>query len=155
MKKNIAQRTLAYYESEDFKNNYSACMYEQYLDNENEVKDRIKKVLDYNDVEFKPEMVQKIYDHISENFEAFQGTMWNYWVGHDCIESIAFGEQEEQLTGLYNNATGKDYNFQYMKRVFKKEGFVIVRGYAYRDLSDDGLKIDLIMTDEIKAILAE
>lgn len=137
-----------YYSSEDFKNEYKFVMMEQYMDSPSEIVEKIVRVMkDEFDTDCDNKKATLIYDVILNNPDPYVGDMRNYWVGRRCLESVSFGEQEEQLDGF-------GMNLQYVKRIFKKEGFYVNKnGYAYYDMSGEGLKIDLKMSDEIKLIL--
>ena len=148
MRTNVAQRCLDYYSSKDFESNYAQVLFEDFSTNENEIIERIVKICLDNDHYCNRQKAKQIYDHISDNFESFVGDMCNYWVGYNCLESVSFGEQEEQLSGY-------DMNMSYLKRVFNREGFIVKGEYAYHDMVGEGLKIDLKFTDEILAILNE
>jgi len=152
---NIAQRSKEYYEHEDFKDNYAMYLFED----SHAIKDNIKQALGTYEFEkyygFEIPYNQRnndyfidlIYDYILENWEDFLKDFRSYWVGSTSIASISFGEQEEQLTGIYNHRTGKDYTLPYLKRVYDQEGFYVSGNYAYYDLSDSGLHIDLLTKD--------
>lgn len=151
---NIAQSIISYYDSKDFKNSYSSVLFEQFNDSEQDIINRIIDLFNVSNYETEKylsnhkiinrDQSKLIYDFISENIELFIKSFNNYYVGYTSLDSISFGEQEEQLTGLYNHKTGKDYNINYLKKLFEKEGFYVSREYAYYDLSSSGLRIELI-----------
>ena len=153
---NIAQRCKEYYENDDFINNYRQLLFEMYNENEGDVINSIIEIIQheyyfekrygFNKLITK-EQAKVIYDYISNNFELFESTMSNYYVGHGCLESVDFGEQEEKLIGLYNHRTGKDYTMKYLRYIFNKEDYTINRDYAYYNLSGDGIQVNLLHGD--------
>lgn len=163
MKTNIAERFKPRYESEDFKGDYSFCLLESFTSNENDVINRIQS--GFEDYYFEKKYgfstyitrdeAKEIFDFILGNFDSFVDTFINYYVGSCSLESISFGEQEEQLTGIYNHNTGKDYSLPYLKKVFNRAGYhVNKQNYAYYDLSNKGLQVNLL-TGELPAELIE
>lgn len=158
---NIAKRIVAYYSTEDFKDNYIQCLYEQYNDNKDTIVDNILRLFNVSNYETETELSNhkvlsreqaiQVYDFIGENLEQYTKDYTNYYVGYTSLASIAFGEQEEQLEGLINHKTGEEYNKQYLRTVFDKECFYVSDdNYAYYNLSDDGLHIDLL--NDVEAI---
>ena len=149
---NIAQRIKSYYESKDFKNNYSINL----LEDIHAVKNNIKKVLqDYKFDKFygfelsygqiTDDLIQKVYDHILDNIDDFTRDFNGYWVGSTSLDSVSFGEQEEEIQSLINHKTGEPYGKQYLKIVFEDEDFYISdNGYAYYDMSSEGVHVDLL-----------
>ena len=138
---NIAKRCLSHYESEDFKNNYLEVLSETFYDNEHEIIKRIENLFNISNYETEKYLsnhkfitkqeAKKIYDTIKDNFEEFVSDFSGYYVGYTSLDSVSFGEQEEQLEELYNHKTGKNYSIKYLKKVFDKEGFVINRNSAF------------------------
>ncbi len=155
---NIAQATKNYYESDDFKGNYWDCL----LQDQSQCMEALKKIIDYIiwdnnsfNIEGKqpPKLrsihnweqadLHRILDYITENFEDFVDDFYNYYVGHNCIDSVSFGEQEEQLEELMNHKTGKDYGMRYLREVFDREGYYVNDdNYAYYDMSGSGIIIE-------------
>lgn len=158
---NIAKRVKEYYNHEDFKGNYADILAEQFQNNETIIIKRIIEIGKYNchfDKKYGDnfimtfEQAKQIYDYILDNFEDFIENFSSYYVGDNSLESVAFGEQETQLEGLFNNLTGKNYTIKYLKRIFDEEGFYISnsdwnKNYAYYDLSDTGIHIDILSQD--------
>ncbi len=148
---NIAQSIMSYYDTEDFKGNY----WEGLLEDNYACIERIQKAA--TGYEFHEqygfnlhltfEQAEEVLEHMRLNMEDFVSPMVNYFVGYTSIDSVSFGEQEEQLTGLYNHKTGKNYDLKYLKKVFDAEGYVVNGDYAYMDLSGSGLSIDLLVGD--------
>ena len=113
---NIAKRILSRYESEDFKNNYLEVLSETYHDNEHEIIKRIENLFNISNYETERYLsnhrfitrqeAKKIYDTIKDNFEEFVSDFSGYYVGYTSLDSVSFGEQEEQLEGIYNRKTG-------------------------------------------------
>ena len=138
MKLNIAKRIIEHYDSEEFRSNY----YQVLCDNmEQSRTERIAQIMRYFSVTGTP--ANEIYSEIFENIEKYIDTYRNYYVGSDCLESVSFGEQEEQIFEITNHASGKPYNKRYLRNVFEKEGFTVGNDYAYYDLSGEGLYVDL------------
>ncbi len=151
---NIAQRLIERYDSKDFKKNYSQLLYESFANNEGDKINRIIDLFNVSNYETQKsldnwfnidrEQAKKIFDFITENFEDFTTNFNGYYVGYTSLESISFGEQEEQIEGLYNHKTKKPYNLSYLKKIFDKEGYYVNnQNYAYYNL-DKGLHIDLL-----------
>lgn len=151
---NIAASIKNYYEHEDFRNNYA----EYLLEDTQAVKDRIyemcktayevERYYGYN-IDLSDEQVEEVYDYILGNIEEFTKEFSGYWVGATSLCSISYGEQEEQLEDLYNHRTGKPYTMPYLRRVFESEDFYVndAGTYAYYDLSDSGVHIDLLASE--------
>lgn len=146
---NIAKRFIDYYEHEDFISNYVWVLAEIFNDNKETI---IETIIDsismkYSDFDghallLTEKQAGDIYQYINDNFDDFVTPYNGYYVGHTCLESCEFGEQEEQLTGIYNHKTGKDYSLQYLKRICDEEGFYVSGDYAYYNL-DGGIYIEL------------
>lgn len=159
MKNNIAQAYISRYESEDFKNDYAYYLLENFGNNEGDIINRIINLFNVSNYETEKYLknwhvidradARKIYDFLYENLESFVRPFSSYYVGYTSLESIAFGEQEEQLDGIWNHRTKKNYSLNYLKKVFEAEGyFVNDRGYAYYNL-DGGLHVDLLGNIEL------
>lgn len=147
----IAEKIQSYYESDDFESNYAHLMLE---DSDNciaQIKEIAKNEYEFEEyygknINLTTEQAEEVLNHIRENMDDFQGHMSNYWVGHTCVDSVSFGEQEEQLEGIYNHQTGKDYTLPYLRKAFDDAGYYVTdNNYAYYNLSGSGLRIDLIM----------
>lgn len=145
----VAQSTLAYYESDDFKENYAFCL----LEDRDAVTDRIITLVrqgyevekEYgSNIYLEQEQALEIYEYILENMEEFMRDFGGGYVGYTSIDSIGFGEQEEQLTGIYNHETGGEYTLEEMQKDFEENGFYVSGEYAYYDMSYDGVHIDLL-----------
>lgn len=146
---NIAERTISYYESDDFKSEYAMYLFEdrEYCLDQLQIAVRNEIWMNHDGTvkeKWEDSDLERILNYIIENAEDFLDDFCNYYVGDMCISSISFGEQEESLRGINNSDTGKDYTLPYLKRVFDKEGFYIDRNYAYYDMGGDGIKVDLI-----------
>lgn len=151
---NIADRIKAYYETDDFKGNYMEVLYETFANDENDIIERISTLFNVSNYETEKylsnhktidrKQAKLIYDFIYDDLESFVSDYNNYYVGYTSLESVSFGEQEEQLEGLYNNKTGKEYNISYLKKVFANDFYVSDNGYAYYNLSGSGLHVELI-----------
>ena len=148
----IAERIQSYYEHVDFISNYAMYLFEDTSDVKNRIADIAQKEYDFEkmygcNLFLKDEHIEQIYEYILENEEEFTGNMNNYWVGDTCIASITYGEQEEQLTGLRNHRTGKDYTLPYLRKCFDEAGYYVNGDYAYYDLSGNGIRIDMCMKE--------
>ena len=85
----------------------------------------------------------KIFDYIYDNVEEFVSRFRNYFVGSNCINSVSFGEQEEQLFDIYNPETGQYYELHEIQPIYEEAGFYVQEGYAYLDLSDEGVCVKI------------
>lgn len=155
---NVAQAQIEYFNHVDFKSDYEQCLFESFGSNEADIINNIIRLFNVSNYETEQlsnhkiidrEQAKKIYDFIVDNFEQFTNDFSSYRVGYTCLESISFGEQEIELSGWYNHKTGKDYTINYLKKVFDKECFYVSGNYAYYDLSDTGLYIDLLNDVEL------
>jgi len=160
---NLAQSFINRYESEDFKSDYYQVLFEQFSNNEGDVLKRIYDLFNVSDYETEQyfifeghvskETCKKVYDFITENFDLFVKDFRGYYVGCTSLESVSFGEQEEQLSGLYNHTTGKNYGIRYLKKLFSNNDYYVSGDLAYYNLSG-GLHVELCnMADEINEIL--
>ncbi len=162
MKTNIAERIKMYYESEDFKYMYMDSLIENYHSNETEVLNRIVDIVQYGyyfekrygfNTYISKEQAKVIFQFISDHFESFCDDFRSYFVGETSLESVSFGEQEEQLTDIYNNQTGKSYGLKYIKQAFNNAGYYVSGNYAYLDLSSYGIHVDLLKGDLTESII--
>lgn len=154
MKTNIAERIKMYYESEDFKYMYMDSLIENYHNNKSEVLNRIVDIVQYGyyfekrygfNTYISKEQAKVIFQFISDNFESFCDDFRSYFVGDTSLESVSFGEQEEQLEGITNHKTGNPYTKVYLKKVFESAGYFVNKsGYAYLDLTSYGIHVDLL-----------
>ena len=155
---NIAQSFLAYYESEDFKKDYGQSLSESFSENESTIIDQIINLFNVQNYEVERDLSnykvitreqgKQIYDFIEDNLEEFLTDFNGYYVGYTSLFSVSYGEQEEQLDGIYNVKTKDNYTLKYLKKICDSEGFVINGDYAYYNL-DGGLHIDLLNNVEI------
>lgn len=149
---NIADRIKAYYETDDFKSNYLEVLFETFADDENDIINNILRLFNVSNYETEQlsnhkiidrKQAKLIYDFIYNDLESFVSDFNNYYVGYTSLCSVSFGEQEEQLEGLYNHKTGKEYNISYLKKVFANDFYVSNNGCAYYTVSG-GLHVELI-----------
>jgi hypothetical protein len=155
-KNNYALSTLSYYESEDFKNNYAEFL----MEDTHAVQNRIKTAVQDYDFEkiygstlyLSDEDAEKVYEYILENIEEYTTTFNGYWVGSGSIDSVSFGEQEEQLTGLTNQQGDKIEVTDLIKQ-FEDADFVVHGEYAYYDMSSQGVHIDLYAGEKIPLLV--
>lgn len=150
---NIAETIIEGYNSKDFKDNYFFALGETFSDQKGDIINRIQDLFNISNYETQKELTNwkyldkaaagKVYEFINENLEDFCRNFNGFWVGPTSLESIEFGEQEEQLTGLYNYKSKKSYDLKYMQHVFDKAGYYVKGEYAYYNLQA-GLHIDLL-----------
>jgi len=147
---NVAQSIQNYYEHEDFKGNYIFALMEN-IDTEQAV-NRIIEIISMEYYTYRPtntaliltnEQALEVLEYVIDNIDLFIRDMNNYYVGSSSIDSISFGEQEEQLEGLWNSRTRQPYSLKYLKHIFDQEGYYISGEYAYYDLSSSGVYIEL------------
>ena len=140
---NIAQKIKDHYESDDFKDNYAIILFED----RSAVVERIHNII-ANEYYFEKKYKFRKY-YILDNLEEFTTVFNGFYVGHTSIDSVQFGEQEEQLEGLRNHATNKNYTLPYLKKIFEKEDFYVHNNYAYMDLQG-GMHVDMLIGDLTK-----
>jgi hypothetical protein len=144
---NIAERTIEYYGSDDFKSNYIDCLREGFWNERDVNVENIYHLFNFGNCnvqeflnnfrEISYAEARKIHEFIHENIEEFTRDFRGYYVGSTSLDSIAFGEQEEQIEK-------KDIN------AFERAGYYVSDdrrsqyAYAYWDLSDTGLHVDLL-----------
>lgn len=156
---NIAKSIIKYYESDDFRSNYEMLLGEDthnvfqnvkrlLTDNRWELEERLGVKLPY----CTNEQCQKVTDYILENIGDFTTTFNGYYVGHYCIDSAEFGEQEEQLE-FTNHKTGKPYTKEYLRKIFDNAGFYVSEcgQYAYYVVSG-GVMLDMSKFDAEKLL---
>jgi hypothetical protein len=156
---NIAEKIQSYYSSDDFKDNYTSCLFENFHNDRDIIEQRIWDLFVISNYETEKYLTNyfsinkmdaiKIFDFISENFNSFLGDMVNNYVGCCSLGSISFGEQYEQLDGLRNHKTGKNYTVKYLKHIFNKAGYYVRNNSAYYDLSSNGLQVNLLGSIEL------
>lgn len=154
---NIAERIINGYDSKDFKENYFFVLAETFVNNKAEIINRIIDKFNVSNYETEKylsnwrvinrEEANKIYEFINENLKEFTDTFKSYWVGYTSLESIAFGEQEQQISGLYNHKTGKCYSLKYTQKAFNDAGYYVNGDLAYYNLGG-GLHVDLLHNAE-------
>lgn len=163
MKTSIAQKQLDYYESKDFIDNYFYCLFETWNNNEGDIVNRIYDLFVNQNYETERELknyfgyitkeqAKKIYEFIGDNLENFTRPFHSAYVGACSLESVSYGEQEEQLTGWRNHTTGNDYTLKYMQKVFGAAGYYVRGDYAYLDLSYNGLQVNLLACTGIELL---
>ena len=149
---NIAQALKSHYGTEDFGSDYVECMLESYDQEEWAKKITDIVSLQYSDFDghaliLTEEQSMGIAQYIFDNIDDFIQRYGWYYVGDSCIDAISFGEQEEQLSGLYNHKTGKEYSLKYLQKIFDEEGYYVSGDLAYWDLSSEGVYIDLFASE--------
>lgn len=148
-----AESILSYYESKDFEWYYIEAMCSSaYINND------VQEIIKICDREFgmtiSTDEAVKIFDYIYDNVEEFVSRFSNYYVGSNCVNSVSFGEQEEQLFDIYNPETGECYELHEIQPIYEEAGFYVKEGYAYLDLSDKGVCIK-ITREQILNILRD
>ena len=151
---NIAEIIKNGYESDDFRSNYEMMLGEDthnvfqnvkklLTDNKWEIEERLGIKLPY----CSNEQCQKATDYILKNIGDLTTTFNGYYVGNYCIDSVEFGEQEEQLE-FTNHKTGKPYTKAYLRKIFDSAGFYVSKcgGYAYYVVSG-GVMLDMSKFD--------
>lgn len=146
---NIAQRSIEYFESEDFKGQYWDVLLEDSHDAIDRIKDIALHTYEFAEMYGKNIYIDNntaraIYEHIVDNFSDFVREFHNAYVGYSSINSVNFGEQEIELRGVYNSKTGKEYTLLYMRKIHDKEGFFVSGDMAYFDLGYSGVHIDML-----------
>jgi len=151
---NIAQKIKDHYESDVFKDNYAIMLFED----RSAVVERIHNII-ANEYYFEKkynfrkyldnDQAEQIYDYMLYHLEEFTTDFNGFYVGHTSIDSVSFAEQEEQLEGLRNHATNKNYTLPYLKKIFEKEDFYIHNNYAYMELQG-GMHVDMLIGDLTK-----
>ena len=132
----------AYYDSEDFADCYVCGLMEQA--DASFIPDTIKKICENEfDITLSTSESEKIFDYIYDNIEEFIEKFSNYYVGYCCVDSTSFGEQEEDLTCIYNPETGENYELSEIEKIYDDAGFYVNEGMAYLDLSDEGLCVKI------------
>ena len=133
---------IAYYNSDDFADCYVPCLMEQA--DSSFIPDTIKKICENEfDIALSTSESEKIFDYIYDNIDEFIEKFSNYYVGYCCVDSIAFGEQEEDLTCIYNPETGENYELSEIEKIYDDAGFYVNEGMAYLDLSGEGLCVKI------------
>ena len=133
---------IAYYNSDDFADCYVQCLMEQA--DSSFIPDKIKKICENEfDISLSTSESEKIFDYIYDNIDEFIEKFSNYYVGYCCVDAINFGEQEEDLTCIYNPETGDNYELSDIEKIYEEAGFYVNEGYAYLDLSGEGLCVKI------------
>ena len=148
-----AESILSYYESKDFEWDYVDALIDQADDDYLQ-----KRVIEICEDEFGitifAEQARKIVDYVYENIDEFVKRFSGYYVGRNCLDSISFGEQEVQIFDLFNLETGECYELHEIQPIYEEAGFYVQEGYAYLDLSDEGMCIK-ITEKQVKQILRD
>jgi hypothetical protein len=121
---------LNYYESDDFKNNYLDCLFEDKSNVEYQIKEVCRREFNINALTNL--QAEQIYTYMLENLEDYVSEFNNYWVGAYSIDSVEFGEQETELPE----------NFLPVISELKNE-FTLNRKYLYYNLGGKGLHVSL------------
>lgn len=157
---NIAQKIIQYYESEDFRNNYLDTLLEDIETAKyqlNEMQNTVEWDVYFGNLRLTKEQQLRLIDFMRENYEDFIGTFSGYYVGSLVVDSVAYGEQCEQLTDIRNHRTNKPYTKRYLKYIFDKEGLTVDNKveYAYYDMSGEGIYLTLRNTtlEQLKDII--
>jgi len=144
---------IAYYNSDNFADCYVQCLMEQA--DASFIPGIIKQICEKEfDITLSTSESEKIFDYIYDNIDEFIEKFSNYYVGYCCVDSIAFGEQEEDLTCVYNPKTGENYELSEIEPIYEDAGFYVNEGMAYLDLSDEGIMIN-IKKEQVEKILRD
>lgn len=156
--KNLAERTLEHYKTDEFASKYKAELIEFITKNEAYTIGYLQYLFNYDAhaLEFfnikEPigrVKIQEVYAFIKANPEPFiKRFSPDKTISKTVLLSINFGEQCEQMKGRNNHSRDKDYYPDHLSGLFKKQGFRIKMRKAYYDLSDHGLYMELC-TDEL------
>lgn len=145
----------AYYDSDDFAENYIWCLLENMENDEYLTICQIKKICSNEfDMDLSTSEAKKVFSAICEDTDQFVERFHNYYVGYCCVDSIDFGEQEEDLTCIYNPKTGENYELSEIEPIYEDAGFYVNEGMAYLDLSDEGIAIK-ITKEQVEKILRD
>lgn len=90
---NWIDRTLSYFDSDDFKNMYAEALLE---DSHYCINNIARIASDCFNLELNRDQARQIFEEIQYNFpelDSFNGC----YVGNNCIDSVSFGEQETEL----------------------------------------------------------
>ncbi len=156
----LADGSISYYESKDFKENYK----EHLFTDTNACIQRIMAITRGYDFQQKYgsyiyttyDQAEKILDHIIENQEEFMRDMTSWYTGGRDITSVEFGEQEEQLSGIWNKELHKEYPIEEVKADYEDNGSFIINGdFAYYDMSGSGVYVDFFAQDLPTDLLSE
>lgn len=143
----------AYYNSDDFADCYVQCLMEQA--DASFIPDIIKSICEKEyEIILSTKEAEKIFDYIYDNIDEFIEKFSNYYVGYCCVDSVNFGEQEEDLTCIYNPETGENYELSELEKIYEDAGFYVNEGMAYLDLSDEGIMIK-ITKEQVQKILRD
>ena len=137
-----AESILSYYESKDFEWDYIDALIDQ-ADDDHLQKLVIEICEDEFGITIFAEQARKIVEYVYENINEFVKRFSGYYVGRNCLDSISFGEQEEQLFDIYNHETGRAYELHEIQPIYEEAGFYVNEEYAYLDLSGEGLCVKI------------
>lgn len=147
---NLVENLIDYYDSEDFKGNYWDCL----LQDSHAVIDRIKAYFESYEFEKKygftvsrhspslNKFAELIYEHVKCHIDLFVVDAYALSWQESYIDSVFFGEQEEQLSGFEEWETDREALIEAFE-----ESYFISGEYAYFDLSFTGLAVDISLLD--------
>ena len=137
-----AESILSYYESEDFEWDYVDALIDQADDDY--LQKRVIEICEYEfGITIFAEQARKIVEYVYENINEFVKRFSGYYVGRNCLDSISFGEQEVQIFDPFNLETGESYELHEISPIYEEAGFYVNEGYAYLDLSGEGLCVKI------------
>lgn len=150
---NIAENVKSYYTHIDFEDMYLFSMCEDSSAIEEYISEAVKN-WDFEDItkgqfnglDITNNGAEYLAGYIFDNANDLYTTFNSYYVGSLCVASCSFGEQCEQLDGLHNSRTGKNYTLPYLRKCFEDAGYCINKSdknCAYYDLSGSGVMISL------------
>ena len=137
-----AESILSYYESEDFEWDYVDALIDQADDDY--LQKRVIEICEYEfGITIFAEQAREIVEYVYENIDEFVKRFRGYYVGRNCLDAISFGEQEVQIFDLFNLETGESYELHEISPIYEEAGFYVNEGYAYLDLSGEGLCVKI------------
>ena len=134
------ENIIDYYDSDDFRDAYGFILLEDLQDYG--VERLIQNSQSWDIIEnfefpLSEETAHKIIDYVASNFDdEFIDTYTNYYVGSDCVASVGYGEQYEEIPKGF------------VKEEYNGDFFVGDDGLYY-DMSDKGLYIQITQNDVI------
>jgi len=135
--KHILESTIEYYDSDDFKDNYAMML----LEDTHAVAQRLVEnskgwdICENREFPLSFETAQKIIEEIMDDYVEYIREYTNYYVGHDSIDSVSFGEQYLETPKEFDKETDNDC------------GFYVADDGLYYDMSSSGIHIVITQED--------
>lgn len=149
-----------YYSTEDFESSYADCLaqdtaaiLERVRPMLRERKWEVEERLGVKLANFSDKQVRAAADYVVSNAEEFVERFSGYYVGHFSLDSVAFGEQEENVADF---AKSNGLTVKKAAEMLDAAGFSVINGGAYYIVSG-GLHLNLVRppADWLLEILAE